>query len=99
MQKQESIESFSMTFHFVVSFGKELYFSNTQFRRERGQDFFWRQKKVRFGLVKHENAPFSAKKMFLAAGRIVHEMHFAAVLRCFCKFDVSKSEPLLSSVS
>ena len=39
------------------------------------------------------------QKMFLAAGRIVHEMHFAAVLRCFCKFDVSKSEPLLSSVS
>ena len=49
MQKQKSIESFSMTFHFVVSFGKELYLSNTQFRRERGQVFL--ETKERYDLV------------------------------------------------
>ena len=53
MQKQKSIESFSMTFHFVVSFAKELYFSNTHLE---GKEAIF--------LETNENAPFSAKNVF-----------------------------------
>ena len=57
MQKQKSIESFSMTFHL----GRKFTFPIPNLGGKGGR-FSGDKRKVRFGLVKHENAPFSAKK-------------------------------------